>query len=62
MMAKKESPEEQFERFRKTVQDMVDAGELSPTEAEERFERSMETLLKPPMRDGNGHEPGDSER
>jgi polyhydroxyalkanoate synthesis regulator phasin len=39
-----ESPEKQFERFRKTVQDMVDAGELNPTEAEERFERAMDRI------------------
>ena len=34
---KQESQKEQSERFRKAVQDMIDAGELSPTEAEERF-------------------------
>lgn len=49
MMAKKakqESPEEQVERFRKTVQDMVDAGELNPTEADEKFERVMEKIAQ----------------
>ncbi len=46
MMAKKESPNEQFARFQKTVQDMVDAGELSPTEAEEKFDRTMERVVK----------------
>jgi hypothetical protein len=39
-----ESPEKQFERFRKTVQDMVDAGELNPTEVDERFERAMDRI------------------
>lgn len=33
-----ETQEEQSERFRKTVRDLVDAGELNPTEADERFE------------------------
>ena len=40
-----ESPEKQFERFRKSVQDMVDAGELYPTEAEERFERAVRNVV-----------------
>lgn len=42
--AKQESQAEQSERFRKAVQDMVDAGELSPTEAEERFERAVKKV------------------
>lgn len=37
----KETPEEQAERFRRAVQDMVNAGELNPTEADARFERAM---------------------
>ena len=44
MMAKKakqESQADQSERFLKKVQDMVDAGELSPIEADERFEKAM---------------------
>jgi len=48
-MAKKqsrESPEKQFERFRKTVQELVDAGELSPTEADEKFERAMDKIAR----------------
>lgn len=40
-----EGPKEQFERFQKAVQDLIDAGELDPTEAEERFERAMANLL-----------------
>lgn len=35
------SPEEQSEKFRETVREMVDAGELNPTEADERFERAV---------------------
>jgi hypothetical protein len=35
---KQESQEEQSERFRSLVQDMEAAGDLNPTEAEERFE------------------------
>ena len=40
----KESPEEQASRFEKSVQDLIDAGELNPIEAEERFERAMARL------------------
>jgi polyhydroxyalkanoate synthesis regulator phasin len=43
----KESPEKQFERFRQKVEDMVDAGELNPTEAEERFEWAMRRIATP---------------
>ena len=49
MMAKKakqESQAEQSERFLKTVQEIVDAGELSPTEADERFERVMAKVAR----------------
>ncbi len=45
---KQESPQEQYERFLKTVQDMVDAGELNPTEAEERFERAFLQIASSP--------------
>ena len=38
---KEESQKEQSERFRRAVQELVDAGELSPTDAEARFERLM---------------------
>ncbi len=41
---KEESQKEQSERFRRAVQELVDAGELSPTEAEERFERVMKNI------------------
>lgn len=42
-----ESPEKQFERFQKTVQDMADAGKLSPTEADERFDLAMDKIASP---------------
>lgn len=47
----KESQAEQSERFRKAVQDMIDAGELNPTKAEEAFERVM-TRISPPQTNG----------
>jgi lysyl-tRNA synthetase class II len=43
----KESPQEQAKRFAKQVQDMIDAGELNPTEADERFERAMGKIASP---------------
>ena len=36
-----ESQEEQSERFKKTVADLVAAGELNPTEANAAFEKLM---------------------
>lgn len=42
-----ESPEEQFKRFQRAIKDMEDAGELNPTEADERFERAVEKILPP---------------
>lgn len=36
---KKESEADQLERFEKAVQEMVDAGELSPTDAEAAMDR-----------------------
>lgn len=44
---KQESAEEQSERFRKAVRDMIDAGELNPTEADEAFERAMNGVRRP---------------
>jgi len=40
----KESPDEQARRFAKQVQDMIDAGELNPTEADEAMERVMKKV------------------
>ncbi len=38
--------EEQSERFRRAVEDLVEAGELSPTEAEDRFEEAMRRITQ----------------
>lgn len=38
---------EQSERFRKAVRDMEVAGELNPTEADERFERTLAKAAPP---------------
>mgnify|MGYP001432947968 CR=1 FL=1 len=42
----KETVEEQAERFRQAVQAMVDAGELSPTEADANFDRAMSGVAR----------------
>lgn len=42
---KKESDQEQYQRFLEKVQELEDAGELSPTEADERFERALGRVL-----------------
>lgn len=44
---KKESQKDQSARFEKALQDMIDAGELNPTEAEEAFERVMKQIASP---------------
>jgi polyhydroxyalkanoate synthesis regulator phasin len=36
-----ESQAEQSERFKRAVRDLVDAGELNPTEADKAFDRLM---------------------
>ncbi len=36
-----ETQAEQSERFRKAVRDLISAGELNPTEADEAFERLL---------------------
>ena len=41
----RETPEEQSERFRKEVQRLIDAGELNPIEADERFLRTLDAGL-----------------
>jgi polyhydroxyalkanoate synthesis regulator phasin len=46
-MPKKKNPEsqkEQSERFKKTVADLVAAGELNPTEADKAFEQLMQNV------------------
>jgi polyhydroxyalkanoate synthesis regulator phasin len=49
MPAKKnpESQKEQSERFKKTVSDLVAAGELNPTEADKAFERLLDRVKAP---------------
>jgi polyhydroxyalkanoate synthesis regulator phasin len=37
-----ETQAEQSERFRQTVRDLVDAGELNPIEAEEAFSKLLD--------------------
>lgn len=44
-----ETQAEQSERFRKTVRDLVAAGELNPTEADKAFAKLMANLQTPPM-------------
>lgn len=41
-----ESPEDQAKRFEAEVQRLIDAGELNPTEADERFERAVRELSR----------------
>jgi polyhydroxyalkanoate synthesis regulator phasin len=38
------SQAEQSKRFRDAVQELVDAGELNPTEADAKFERAMDRV------------------
>lgn len=40
----KETQKEQSERFKKAVQDMIDAGELNPTEADNAFEKLVRNI------------------
>jgi len=43
---RQDSQEQQSERFRKTVGDLVAAGELNPTEADQAMEKLMATGAK----------------
>jgi polyhydroxyalkanoate synthesis regulator phasin len=45
-----ETQAEQSERFRQTVRDLVGAGELNPTEADECFDRLMKKAAPPATR------------
>ena len=45
---KQESQEDQSERFKKAVRDLIDAGELNPTEADEKFDRLMGNVRRAP--------------
>lgn len=41
------TPEEQSQKFKDAVRDLVDAGELNPTEADAAFERMMGRVKMP---------------
>jgi len=43
----KETPEDQLARFKAEVQRLVAAGELNPTEADERFEEAVRRIIPP---------------
>lgn len=45
-----ETQEEQSERFRKAVRELIDAGELNPTEADAAFEKLIEGVAHSPKR------------
>lgn len=45
---REETQKEQSERFKKAVQEMVDAGELNPTEADEALNALIEQTLQQP--------------
>lgn len=49
---KAETQEEQSERFKETVRALVDAGELNPTEADERFDALTRRLRSSPKEAG----------
>jgi hypothetical protein len=38
---------EQSKKFRNTVRELTDAGELNPTEADKLFERAFERIVPP---------------
>jgi len=42
-----ETPEEQSARFRAEVERLIAAGELNPTDADERFDRLVRSTLAP---------------
>ena len=44
--ANKESQKEQSKRFLEKVQELEDAGELNPIEAEEKFEQVMRKITR----------------
>lgn len=47
------SQKEQSKRFRDAVQELVDAGELNPTEDDERFERAMGKIVSSPTKNSD---------
>ena len=55
MPKKKNEPTQkaQARPFRDAVQGLVDAGELNPTEADERFERAMGKIVSSPTKNSD---------
>ena len=45
-MTKQKKQSRRSSRFEKAVQDMINAGELNPTEADEKSERAMEKVVQ----------------
>lgn len=43
----KKASDDQYQRFLKKVRELEDAGELSPTEADEKFDRIIRELRSP---------------
>lgn len=43
----KKDQAEQSKKFLKTVQELIDAGELSPTEAEKQFDAALKAISRP---------------
>lgn len=58
--AKVETQKDQSERFKKALQDMIDAGELSPTEADANFDRLMSNVANQQQRWLEGEEDQES--
>ena len=50
---KKETPKQQAERFRAEVERLIEAGELNPTEANERMELLSASLRREPSTGGD---------
>lgn len=49
------TPEEQGEKFREAVRELIDAGELNPTEADEAMERALSNALMGSARPSHSH-------
>lgn len=49
----KDSPKDQLARFKAEVQRLVAAGELNPTEADERFEKALKAVISPDRKKSN---------
>jgi hypothetical protein len=47
---RRETPEEQSERFRQKVRELIDAGELDPAEADAKFDALLGRVAPPQKR------------